>query len=183
MEEDKMSKLNEKNSHTGKVIHLLVTNLCGRDCPFCFNKQYDINSIPYVTDDELKNAEVLCITGGEPITYANPNEIAKYYKNKYHNIKKVYLYANAFELYNYMRKHNLCDLEYIDGYSVSVKTSRDEFVFDVYLSNNDYFADKSNKAYVFEGCDLDIRSNYFETFKRYWQEGFTAANDSIFRRV
>ena len=55
--------LNEYNEKTKGIIHLLVTSLCNRICEFCCNKQYDLNSIPYVTDEELKNCHTLCLTG------------------------------------------------------------------------------------------------------------------------
>ena len=78
-----MNKLNKKTELTEKTIHLMVTSLCERDCRFCCNKQYSISDIPFVTDGELKNAEVLCLTGGEPFTFTNPCEIARYYKENY----------------------------------------------------------------------------------------------------
>ena len=52
-----MAKLNEKNENTEKVIHIMVTSLCNRKCPDCCNNQYDLNDIPYVTDEELKRAD------------------------------------------------------------------------------------------------------------------------------
>ncbi len=61
-----MAELNPKTDATKKVIHLMVTPLCNRNCRYCCNKQYDINDISYVTDEELREAEVLCLTGGEP---------------------------------------------------------------------------------------------------------------------
>ena len=59
-----MSKLNEKNEFTKKVVHLLITSLCNRNCPYCCNKQYSLDDVPYITDEELKETEVLCLTGG-----------------------------------------------------------------------------------------------------------------------
>ncbi len=115
-----MVKLNNKNEKTEKIIHLMVTSLCDRDCPDCCNKQYDLNNIPYVTNEELKNANTLCITGGEPFKFSNPNEIARYYRIKYPNIKNVYVYTNAIELEEYILRGK--HLEYIDGVSISIKT-------------------------------------------------------------
>ena len=35
--------LNEKNEVTEKVIHIMITNKCNRNCPFCCNNQYNVN--------------------------------------------------------------------------------------------------------------------------------------------
>lgn len=61
-----------------------------------------MNAIPCVTDEELRNAEVLCLTGGEPFKYTQPNAIASYYKRNYPNIKKIYVYTNALEFAEYL---------------------------------------------------------------------------------
>lgn len=109
-------------------IHILVTSLCNRDCKYCCNKQYDLNDVPYVTDAELKKAKRLFLTGGEPFAYSNPAAIAHYYKRKYKNIERIYVYTNAFELGSYLirnalRSDNL--LKSIDGVSVSIKNEND----------------------------------------------------------
>ena len=54
----------------------MVTSLCNRDCKYCCNKQYDLNDIPYVTDEELREAETLCITGGEPFAFTKPGDVS-----------------------------------------------------------------------------------------------------------
>lgn len=102
-----MAVLNVKTDITKKIIHLMVTPLCNRNCKYCCNKQYDINNIPYVTDEELREAEVLCLTGGEPFLFTNPCWIARYYKKRYSNIKRIYVYTNAKELYLWLAGYNL----------------------------------------------------------------------------
>ena len=86
-----MTKLNPKNDKTKEVIHLLVTSLCNRDCKYCCNKQYDLAQIPYVTEEELNDCKTLCLTGGEPFLYTDPCEIAYYYKQRFNNIKNIYM--------------------------------------------------------------------------------------------
>ena len=88
------------------VLHLLTTNLCLRNCPHCCNKQYDLNEVPYVSEKELKLVEDVCLTGGEPILFSNVSAIATYLKQKYPNIKKVYVYANAKEFVQASKKKN-----------------------------------------------------------------------------
>ena len=177
-----MAKLNEKNENTEKVIHIMVTSLCNRKCPDCCNNQYDLNDIPYVTDEELKKADTICITGGEPFAYSNPCEIAFLYKTKYPNIKKIYVYTNALELANYL--HDGGTIYAIDGLTISIKNEIDSLYFKRFLYNNEKVnALNDNLLYVFPGFE-DVRCPENMTKKkRVWQKVFIAAPNSIFRKV
>ncbi len=177
-----MAKLNEKNENTEKVIHIMVTSLCNRKCPDCCNNQYDLNDIPYVTDEELKRANTICITGGEPFAYSNPCEIAFLYKTKYPNIKKIYVYTNALELANYL--HDGGTIYAIDGLTISIKNEIDSLYFKRFLYNNEKVnALSDNLLYVFPGFE-DVRCPENMTKKkRVWQKVFVAAPNSIFRKV
>lgn len=175
-----MSKLNEKNERTEKIIHILVTNLCNRNCEFCCNKQYDMNTIPYVTDEELRNAEVLCLTGGEPFKYTEPNAIASYYKRNYSNIKKVYVYTNALEFAEYLLDGGA--LYFIDRVNVSIKVLADAIMFEKFIKHNEKVQElSSNLLYIFNNLYSE-KPKGFTTINREWQEEFEPANDSIFRR-
>lgn len=123
--------LNEKNDETKKVIHLLVTSLCNRNCKYCCNKQYDLNDIPQVTKEELSECETVCLTGGEPFAYSKPFGIARRLKTIYPNIKKVYVYTNAYEMWQYfdllleLKATDIVDASAIDGYNISLKSLED----------------------------------------------------------
>lgn len=180
------NKLNERNDKTKKVIHLLTTTLCNRSCPYCCNKQYDLNSIPYATDEELREAEIICITGGEPVLYSNPSLIAKALKTRYKNIKNVYVYANALELYEYFMTSNFYSkVDCIDGFTVSIKNKSDENAFESMKDTLDdlKFVTKSNILYLFEGCSMPKYLGNFKVIRREWQEDFKPADDSIFRKI
>ena len=179
-------KLNSLNEKTKKVIHLMVTTLCARNCKYCCNKQYSLDDVPYVTDEELKQCEVLCITGGEPFEFTNPEKIARYYKSKYSNIKKIYVYTNALELYNFCRRNSNCS-DSIDGYNISIKTKADVKAF---YEMKDYtrFTFKENRLYVFDNLITEeiiptITRYYWTVTPREWQEDFKPADDSVFRKV
>lgn len=175
-----MAKLNKKNKKTEKIIHLLITSLCNRNCEFCCNKQYDLNKIPYVTDEELKNAETLLLTGGEPFLFSNPSTISKYYKSNYKNIKNVYVYTNALELFNYLNT-NMISWR-IDGVSVSIKTDVDLWAFGE-LVKHPYIKDlTSNRVYVFNNLIPKELGN-FKLIIREFQKDFRPATDSIFRKI
>lgn len=180
-----MSKLNEKNELTEKIIHLMVNNVCLRNCPYCCNKQYSVKDIPVATEEELSKAHTICITGGEPTLTTNPCKIAKCLKKKYKNIKNVYLYSNAFELTIFLKnRRNRRILHYLDGITVSIKNEQDVICFNFFVCPCVKKL-KSNIVYYFND---DFKDNLnctsgFTFKKRSWQEDFTPANDSIFRRM
>lgn len=175
-----MAVLNEKTDATKKKIHLMVTSLCDRNCKYCCNKQYDLNAIPYVTDEELKDAEVLYITGGEPFKYANPSAISGFYKKRYPNIKRVYVYTNAYELAVFYSYDNF---KYIDGLTVSIKNNLDRIYFEQYIAkSNNINRLYSNMCYVFDGL-YPKELGSFKMKDRVWQEDFKPEPNSIFRRV
>lgn len=73
------------------IIHLYTINECGKKCPMCCNKLYDIEALPVVTVAELKSANTVCLTGGDPFLY---NELYKFIgrlRGQYPNIKKIYM--------------------------------------------------------------------------------------------
>lgn len=174
-------KLNERTDKTKDIIHLLVTTLCDRKCPFCCNKQCDMNAIPYVTNKELRECHTLCITGGEPFEYSNPSKIALYYKKRYPNIKNIYVYTNAVELAESIGDSPNA-LDGIDGLSVSIKNDLDYYAFMYKLkSDKRILSLRSNRLYVFG--NYEVVSESFTVFHREWQKEFTPATDSIFRRA
>ena len=180
-----MAKLNEKNERTKKVIHLMTTTLCLRDCPYCCNKQYDIDQIPTVTDEELRECEVVCLTGGEPVVFSNVEAIAELLKRINRHLK-VYLYANAVELANYFLKREDAYFSYIDGYTVSIKNEQDFYAFEGMVKFNlENFGDgRSNRLYVYDNLfPKEDCPECFEYFDREWQVDFKPADDSIFRRI
>ncbi len=186
-----MSKLNERNENTKGIIHLLVTPLCDRNCAYCCNKQYDLKDIPIVTDEELREAHTLLLTGGEPFKYSNPPVIAHYYKKHYPNIQKIYAYTNANELLNYLDYAYYDDFIYdyeenrpnIDGVSVSIKNEVDKEAFDELITRSTINKLSSNRLYVFDKKLIPDNLGNFTLIHRKWQKDFEPASDSIFRRL
>ena len=203
-----MAVLNDKNEKTEKITHLMVTSLCDRDCKYCCNKQYDLSTIPQVTDDELSKAHTVCLTGGEPFIYSQPIEIANWLKKKYPNIEKVYVYTSAveFSLYMDQNMHSMDPfLKGIDGVNLSVKENGEipfmhRSIDHLYLYYKKFRAiDMNNRIYAFtnvydEAIKLSsfvfafIDSDFleccrFDVIKREWQKDFIPADDSIFRRI
>lgn len=175
--------LNEKNEVTEKVIHIMITNKCNRNCPFCCNSQYNVSDIPCIEEEELQRAETIFLTGGEPFAYADPCMTAATLKGMYPNIKKVGVYTNAYELYEYLflREKQLWG---IDTLTISIKDNRDKEVFNKYLADfRPIVLRKSHRVYTFVGKEDVEQRSWFDIYERTWQKDFVAAPDSIFRRA
>lgn len=174
--------LNEKTDKTEKIIHIMVTSLCKRNCKYCCNNSYNLNSIPYVTDEELKNCHTVCLTGGEPFAFLNPDEIAFYYKSKYPNIKQIYTYSNALELLQYLNKYNIQYFQSIDGLTISIKNKKDLEAFEVLINYPIIKQLTKNRLYIFNNLIPKAIGN-FDVIPRSWQASFQPATDSIFRKA
>lgn len=177
--------LNDYTESTKGIIHLLTTSLCDRDCKYCCNKQYDLNDIPYVTENELKDCHTIYITGGEPFLFSQPDNIALYLRKKYPNIKNVGVYGNAKALSEYLFSGG--DLNFITHLSISIKNIQD------YKSLLDIIAcpevrrkpRQNNRLYIMYNSQRLPRKamEVFTVISRGWQEEFIPASDSIFRKV
>lgn len=185
-----MGHLNEWNEETQGIIHLMVTSICDRDCPLCCNKQYDLTTeVPQVTDEELRKAHTIYLTGGEPFAFANPNAIARHLKYRYSNIKAIRVYTGARELSDWLIDHDewalasVRTLDDIDGVTVSLKNPSDVVCFDrVIRCDSRILEMSSNMLYVFG--DLAPRElGNFIVKPRVWMEDFIPDKKSIFRRI
>lgn len=180
--------LNEKTEATKRNIHLMVTSMCDRDCKYCCNKQYELNSIPYLTDDELSEADNIFITGGEPFKYANPVNIAWYLRNRKRNLSgedvNVYVYSNAVELRRYLYEYN--NLGCIYGLTISIKTAEDYVAFKeiVEWMTKARWMVKSIWVYYFDDIlKPEVNNPQIKVIKREWQKEFVPDNKSIFRKL
>lgn len=174
-----------------KIIHLYMLDKCSHHCKLCCNKQYDTMEIPVVTVKELQNAEMVCLTGGEPFLLDNVCDFAEQIKRQYPNIKQVYVYTCGDSLYSWLRKNG--KLHGIDGVNISPKNRYDtECVVNIF-SNPDYRQQIidlwSNRIYVFPNIDIEkiwaLGLDGYESInimRREWQEEFTA-NSGTFRRL
>ena len=176
--------LNDYTENTKGIIHLLTTSLCDRNCKYCCNKQYSLNDIPYVTESELRNCHTVYITGGEPFLFSQPNNIALHLRRKYPNVKNVGIYGNANALREYLLRGG--DLNYITHLSISVKDMQDYNSLPDIIINPKVIKSKQNTRlylmYSLQELNKKI-SEVFTIIYRVWQEEFTPASDSIFRKI
>lgn len=170
-----------------KIIHLLINTECGHNCKYCCNKQYNIDEIPVVTVGELKYADTVCLTGGEPF-FTNVDDLACRIKFEYSNIKNIYVYTSGRALAIYLWEDG--NLQNIDGVNISPKDMDDVQFIETLARQQSLKTEidklRSNRIYIFpEMQDRGIESWNFENTEiiyREWQEEFKP-NGGIFRRL
>lgn len=173
-----------------KIIHLYVISRCTNSCPLCCNNEYDIEKIPVVTVDELKNAETVCLTGGEPFLYEGICDFAQSIKKQYPNITNIYVYTSGLSLGRWFTWR---DLHHIDGINISPKGKHDMDalcrIFKYNYLTDQIYKLKSSRFYQFpdikdewvEALNIDKNST-LKIIKREWQEHFEPVS-GIFRRI
>lgn len=119
--------LKKEENKQMKTLHLMVTSLCNRDCKHCCNKQYEMPS--QVTKEDTEQCDTLCLTGGEPFLYTDPNAIARHFIVRYKNIKNTYVYTSANTFYVWLMRHNVQEacfnLKYINGTNIAIHDKKD----------------------------------------------------------
>lgn len=126
-----------------------------------------MDDVPYITEEEYRNAHTILLTGGEPVIFTNPSFIAKHIKENYPNVERVYVYANAKELDCYIKCGG--ELDGIDGLSISIKNESDLKYFENGIRKNKNITKlQSNYVYVFEGL-TPAAYDGFTYINREWQ--------------
>ena len=122
------------------AIHLMINRFCGNSCPLCCNNQYDLDTVPVVTVEELKAAHTVMLTGGDPFYVKSLMDILAHLRYEYHNIEYVYIYTSGFPMFK-----NEDILRYpeqffsgVNGINFSPKSISDYAVIREILSNPQY---------------------------------------------
>ena len=173
-----------------KEIHLFLLEKCDHTCKLCCNKQYDINEIPVIAVDELKQTETILFTGGEPFLIGDRlTELAKRVKTQYSNIKNIYVYTSGSALLKYLDLGN--NLSNINGVSIAPKNKNDMRCLETLLSDYQPVLNnlRSNRIYMFPPFKNEIENLYnssdichTELIDRVWQETFEPGL-GVFRRL
>ena len=175
------------------IIHLYVVSECGKKCPMCCNKLYDIDAVPVVTVAELKSANTVCLTGGDPFLY---NELYKFIgrlRGQYPNIKNLYAYTSGYALYNYLNL-NWFEIGKLDGVSIAPKDVSDWISLRNTLKNkvfnNILSSKKSNRLMIFDNQKANFEKflkdtdlSMFTILGRTWDKEFNTPENEIFRRL
>ena len=176
-----------------KIIHLYIINECGKKCPMCCNKFYNMDKLPTVTADELKSADTVCLTGGDPFLYSGLQMFIDRLRKQYPNIKNLYAYTSGSALYHYLN-FNWAYFNKLDGVSIAPKDVNDWTALKNILQNDRYniciSVMKSNRLMVFgnqkanfEMFQKDIDLSMFTILSRKWDEKFNVPENEIFRKL
>ena len=133
-------------------LRLLLTEDCNRNCPSCYNKQWDLKALPKVKS--FAGFKEILLTGGEPTLYPDLilttcSQIALQNPEA-----KIYLYTADVS-------HPLLISMYlpnINGITVTIHTQKDVhnfFIFDKVLYNSEFGTKLSIRVNVFENIDFD----------------------------
>ena len=175
------------------IIHLYIISECGKKCPMCCNKLYDIEALPVVTVAELKSADTVCLTGGDPFLY---NELYKFIdmlREQYPDIKNLYAYTSGYALYSYFDRNWILFGE-LDGVSIAPKDVNDWISLRNTLKNevfnNILSSKKSNRLMIFDNQKANFEKflkdtdlSMFTILGRTWDKEFNTPENEIFRRL
>lgn len=189
-----MKKHDENN--VKPVLHLMINNTCTNNCVLCCNKQYDVNTIPIVTLDDLNSVDTVCITGGAPLIKMHSCfNIIRNMLIEHENIHNVYIYANGYEITLNSPIARIAPLKQLVsmfphvnfGLTMSPKNIKDWNALNNYIKPIlSYY--KTNRLYCFTEEDLMWAKELFkntnvDVIKREWQATFKPAPNTIFRRL
>lgn len=184
-----------------QVYHIVITKYCDHDCLLCCNKFYDLDRLPTVTGDNLREANTVCLTGGEPFVL-QPDTISglsKALKEQYPNIQRIYVYTSGLRLGDFVGKEIGYMYRFIDGINVAPKSIKEwrsfvEFIKkDIWRFMPDRFASSSNRLYVFpeqQGNWDSVRKEYcihldsiWKVIGRKWDNTFNTPDNEHFVRL
>lgn len=121
------------------AIHLMINSQCTNVCSDCCNNQYDLDSVPVVTLDELKAAKEVMLTGGEPFLIPNILSVVESLRKQFPNIERLYIYTSGFAMFrsrsSWARPRIML---YVDGINFSPKSEADRRTI-VELFQNTYY--------------------------------------------
>ena len=188
------------------AIHLMINRWCVHSCPLCCNKQYDLDTVPVATVEELKAAHTVMLTGGDPFSVDGIASFCSHLRNDYPNIKQLYIYTSGSVMFAnediINHPYRLCTR--VDGINFSPKSEYDYVVIKEMLTNrdfaieffiharsnriilmpNDFMTREEQKEYI-KSLPLKGLAFYgakFEVEYREWQEEFKP-NGGVWRRL
>ena len=188
------------------AIHLMINRWCGNSCPLCCKKQYDLDTVPVATVEELKAAHTVMLTGGEPFSLQDITGFCARLRLDYPNVKQLYIYTSGLEMsLNKRILRNPCSLyRYVDGINFSPKSKYDYEAIKNMLTNGDFAIDffayaRSNRIILMPNDFMtrDQQEEYikslplkglafygakFDVEYREWQEEFQP-NGGVWRRL
>lgn len=188
------------------AIHLMINRWCGNSCPLCCNKQYDLDTVPVVTVEELKAAHTVMLTGGDPFAVYDIDSFCSHLRLDYPNIKQLYIYTSGGVMFTNddIIHHYDRFFTRVDGINFSPKSKYDYAAIKKMLTNRHFAIDfithaRSNRIILmpndFMTCEQQeeyINSLHLKGLASYgakfvveyreWQEDFKP-NGGVWRRL
>lgn len=188
------------------AIHLMINRWCGNSCPLCCNKQYDLDTVPVATVEELKAAHTVMLTGGDPFSVDGITDFCLRLRLEYPNIRQLYIYTSGSQMFSYkdLRRYPYVLYKNVDGINFSPKSKYDYEAIKKMLTNRDFSVDffahaRSNRIILMPNDFMtrEQQEEYikslplkglafygakFEVEYREWQEEFNP-NGGVWRRL
>jgi hypothetical protein len=144
-----------------KILRLIYTDVCNRNCEGCCNKDFDLANLPRPTHFEY---DEIFITGGEPLLFLD--EVIGFIK-ALRLITKAKIYVYTAYLDGYGANDFLTILRWVDGITLTLHEPRDWGMFLQLQSVINYVPEvtdgKSLRLNIFKGVntDIDLIPNYW----------------------
>lgn len=101
------------------ILRLLLWSACDRTCPGCCNKDWDLDALPVVTEREIVFADMIILTGGEPML--SPGRVLSYV----YYLRRVIPYQIPIILYT-AKPADLPEMDlWLDGFTVTLHEQAD----------------------------------------------------------
>ena len=169
-------------------MRLLLTERCNRNCAGCCNKQFDLSSLPDALPDDYKDADLIMMTGGEPML--DPMQITTLVKSlRFINVWcPIYLYTANVTVPN-VAMHVL---SMIDGMTLTIHDENDIAPF-LYFNHkltlvSRWAQHKSLRLNIFKEASFHpYASDYFLwkdiRYNMEWIEDCPLPQDEVFLRA
>lgn len=182
-----------------QIYHLYITHKCGHNCPLCCNRLYDIDKLPVITVEDLKQAHTVCLTGGDPFYLLREEliSIVDRLRIHYKNIQKIYIYTSGKMLWiegAYSHWHEL--LQSVSGINIAPKDYGDWDRLDYLLQQPKWLEMTaqpgiSNRLYIFDdqwdtwntiSKDVTLPATW-QVIGRKWDKEFKTPENEHFVRL
>lgn len=135
-----------------KILRLLLTDKCNRDCEGCCNKDWDLKALP-VCDDFSKFDEII-LTGGELMLLSRDKLESVLEHIKSQTSVKIYFYT----AFRFEHSKLLWFLSQTDGITLTLHEQKDVnfhywFFYEIFMQ--DLWLHKSLRLNVFKGIEIE----------------------------
>jgi len=166
-------------------MRLLLFEDCNRGCPGCCNKDWNLNTLPKVEDEDFKHFKEFLLTGGEPLLKPEVVVDTIYRIRRNNKDAKIYVYTAQLDMLTPF--YYICRVG-VEGYTVTLHNQKDVEHFNNFQLwfNLWYNAERySMRVNVFKGIELPEIIFPWWKIKRnmVWRKNCPLPNGEIFMRL